>query len=651
MAPRRVYLDNTPVPEARERWFAALDPDARERRTETLPAVEAVGRVLARPAVARISYPHYHAAAVDGYAVRAEDTCGASEHTPVWLERPQDAEPVDTGAPLPEGRDAVVMIEQIREQEEGIFVLGALAPWAHVRVLGEDVISGEVVLPAGATLRVVDLAALLAAGITELTLWARPRVALVSTGDELVPVGTDPQPGQVVEFNSAVLAALVEEWGGLPLVAPPVPDRMEDLEEALERALHQAEVVVINAGSSAGRKDYTASLLERSGQLVIHGVGIRPGKPTVLGKVRGQPVLGLPGYPVSAIMAARLFLRPLLERLQRLPPRTDAAVEAKMARPLVSPLGSEEHVRVNVARVGESLLAVPLGRGAAATRSLARADGLVVVPPNNEGLEAGERVNVQLLRPWREIAGNLLVTGSHDLTLDLLAGEIRALDPLVSLVAVSVGSLGGLAALKRSEAHIAGIHLLDPQSGDYNVSYVQRYLPGQPVALLTLAYREQGLILPRGNPRAVKSLADLGAPDLRFLNRQRGSGTRILLDYMLQKQGLEPKAIPGYGQEVFTHMEVAAAVASGAADAGLGIFAAARALDLEFVPVTEERYELAVPEAHWETPGVQALRRAVASPGFLRQVQELGGYNLDQSGAVRRVDAGSSGPDADPGEG
>jgi putative molybdopterin biosynthesis protein len=659
--PRRYYLEDRALEDARAQFAAALDRagGVRPLPPELVPLASALGRVTAAPIWANLSSPHYHAAAMDGVAVRAAETAGATESSPLRLALGRQATWVDTGDPLPPDTDAVIMAENVQEIGDEIEIMAAVAPWQHVRPLGEDIVATELVLPENHRLRPVDLGALAAAGHTNAPVRRQPRVAIIPTGTELVSIDKEtrgqgdrtadgdaavssspsplvstpePKPGQIIEFNSLILAGMVAEWGGLATRLDPVPDRRELLRAAVERALADHDVVVVNAGSSAGSEDYTAAVLAEIGEVAVHGAAIRPGHPIILGTAGGKPALGLPGYPVSAALTAELFLRPLVYQLQgQLAPRR-ASLPAVFSRKLLSPMGEDEFVRVTLGQVDGRVIATPLTRGAGVVMSLVRADGIVQVPRFSEGLHAGAEVQVELLRDPSEIASTIVAIGSHDLALDLLASHIRRFAPAVRLSSANVGSLGGLTALKRRDAHLAGTHLLDEATGEYNRPFLNRLLPGEEVVLINLTYRDQGFIVPPGNPRGLRGLADLARPGVRFVNRQKGSGTRVLLDYHLARAGIEPAAIGGYEREEFTHMAVAAAVLSGAADVGLGILAAAHALGLEFVPLFQERYDLAVPRRHWESELLAPLRHAIASPEYRAAVIALGGYDVRDMG-------------------
>ena len=641
---RRFYLEDVPLDDALSRFTSALDeagalaPTASER----VALDEAWGRVTARPVWARLSSPNYHAAAMDGAAIRSESTSNASEKTPVRLRIGDEAQWVDTGMPLPPGFDAVVMIENIHVVEDGLIeVMLPAAPWQHVRLMGEDIVASELLLPEGHLLRPPDLGAMAQAGVVHVEVRRKPRVAVIPTGTELVLPGGNLRPGNIIESNSLVLAGLVEEWGGLAARLSPVPDDYERLKRALQDSLADHDIVVINAGASAGRRDFTASLVADLGRLVVHGVAIRPGHPVILGVVQGKPVVGVPGYPVSAALTLELFVRPLVYRLQGMVPPQRPVVQAAMTRKVFSPMGEEEFLRVKVGRVGGEWLATPLQRGAGVTMSLVRADGLVRIPRGSEGIHERQKTHVELLRTIEEVENAIVVVGSHDLALDVLANHLHRRYPQRSLSSSNVGSLGGLLALKRGEAHLAGSHLLDEETGEYNVSYVNRLLAGQEVFIVNLVYREQGLIVSKGNPRAIAGLADLGRQEVVFMNRQRGAGTRVLLDFKLKELKLGPGQIRGYDRAAFTHLAVAAAVASGAADAGLGILTAARALDLDFVPVAKERYDLIIPRIYYESPLLESLLTLLQDASFKTEVEGLGGYDTCHMGQVMaRLPAG-----------
>lgn len=641
---RHVYLDMKTLDEAAGIWKRATG--LMRTGTEVVSAHDALGRVTAEPIFARESVPHYHGAAMDGIAVRAGDTFGASDSRPFRMVLGQTAFEVDTGDPLPENTDAVIMIEFVeRVSEREVEIRSAAYPWQHVRKVGEDIVAGELLLPENHRLRPPDMGALLAAGVLHVTARAVPKVWVQPTGTELVPPerAGEAAPGRIVEFNGTVLAGMVRECGGIPVLQEIIPDGFDSVRRTLRAAVESdADVILMNAGSSAGSEDYTASAVADLGRVLVHGVTMMPGKPTILGIISGKPVVGIPGYPVSAILSFEQFVRPLLYGLQGLPTPAFPEAEVVMGRQAPSRLGLEEFVRVIVGRVEGRLVAMPLQQGAGIITSLTRADGILRIPQESEGLNADERVTVRLLRPKDQLDHTLIMIGSHDNTIDVLANELKKRDARMHLSSSNVGSLGGLLAVRRGQTHLAGSHLLETDTGDYNFAYVERHLQGKPVRLVKLAMRRQGLLLRPGNPKGIRSIEDLTRPDVTFVNRQAGSGTRILFDHYLERGGISPSAVSGYDQEEFTHMAVAVSVLSGRADAGMAIFSSARALGLEFIPFAEERYDLVIPESGLSDPKIEVLMDTIASKSFKSMVADLGGYDVRDAGAVMGVWDGRS---------
>jgi putative molybdopterin biosynthesis protein len=542
---------------------------------------------------------------------------------------------IDTGDPLPDGFDAVVMREDVHYEGAQAELRAAAVPYHHVRSIGEDVSAAELLLPAGHRLRAVDVAAAAAAGATSVVVRRAPIVAVLPTGDEVRPIGAETGPGEIVDTNSLMLAGQAREAGCEAQVLDIEPDDPERIAAAVRAAAAGSDLVVVVAGSSAGRDDHTAAVVERLGTLAVHGVAVRPGHPVVLGVVDSTPVLGAPGYPVSAALTFEIFAAPLLAALEGATAAESPRARARLARKLASPMGMDDWVRVRLGRVGPGLVATPLPRGAGVLTSLVRADGLLVVPAGLEGHHAGDEVDVVLLRGVAAIDRTIVAIGSHDLVLDLAASELREADPGVTLASSNVGSLGGLVALRDGLCHVAGSHLLDPATGEYTLPYVDRVLAGRDVAVVRLVHRDQGLMVAPGNPLALSGIDDLARSDLRYVNRQRGAGTRVLLDHELARRAIAPDAIQGYAREEHTHLAVAAAVAAGRADCGLGVLAAARAFGLDFVAVTREPYDLVVDAAALEDPVLEPLWDLLGNAGFREHVEALGGYSTSEMG--RRV--------------
>ena len=626
------FISDVPAAEARAVWRESCEAAGCPARTgaEEVEVADAVGRVTAEPVWAAVSSPAYDAAAMDGIAVRAADTAGATETAPVLLER---FAVVDTGDALPEGFDAVVMREHVHHTGGRAELRGAATPYQHVRTIGEDVSATELLLPEAQRLGPVEVAAVAAAGLTRLRVRARPVVTVIPTGDEVRPVGTAVGPGEVLDTNSLMLAAQAREAGCVAETAAIEPDDPDGIAAAVRAAAARSDLVIVVAGSSAGRDDYTAAVVQRAGTLAVHGVAVKPGHPVVLGAVDAVPVIGAPGFPVSAALTFEIFALPLLSALQGLAPPERPRVRARLSRKLASTMGMDDWVRVRLGRVGGRLVAAPLSRGAGMLTSLVRADGLLVVPAALEGHHAGEEVEVALLRELGAVDGTIVAVGSHDLVLDLAASELRAADPRVTLASTNVGSLGGLVALRDGLCHVAGSHLLDAGTGTYTLPGVERVLGDRPVAVVRLVHREQGLIVAAGNPLGLEGIEDLTR--VRYVNRQRGAGTRVLLDHELARRGIAVEAVAGYAREEHTHLAVAAAVAAGRADCGLGVLAAARAFGLGFVPVTREPYDLVMAADAVGDPVLAPLWELLASRAFLERVEALGGYSTEESG--RRV--------------
>jgi putative molybdopterin biosynthesis protein len=637
--PNSPFIRDVPAEQALAAWRAAREAAGCPQRLPAVrvPVAEALGLVTAEPVWAVRSSPPFDAAGMDGIAVRSAGTLGASQTTPLWL-APGDYDVVDTGDPMPDGRDAVVMREHVHYDEHGRAELrAAVPPYHHVRSIGEDVSAGELLLPEGHRLRPTDLAAAASAGQAHLSVRRKPLVLILPTGDELRPVGTEPGPGEILDTNSLMLAGQARDAGCEARCLPIEPDDPERIAAVVREAAAGCDLLIVIAGSSAGRDDYTARVVGAEGALAVHGVAVRPGHPVVLGTVGRTPVLGAPGYPVSAALTFDIFAVPLIAEISGTTPPRRPRVAARLARKLASPLGMDDWVRVRLGSVGDGLVATPLPRGAGVLTSLVRADGLLVVPAGIEGHHARATVWVELLRGLDEIAQTIVAIGSHDLVLDLASSALHAEDPRVTLASSNVGSLGGLVALRDGLCHIAGSHLLDPASGQYTLPYVDRVFgaAAADVAVVRLVERSQGLMVADGNPLRISGLADICRPGVRYVNRQRGAGTRVLLDHLLAGLGIPADAVDGYAREEPTHLAIAAAIAAGRADAGLGIMAAAAAFGLDFVPLATEPYDLVVAPGAVESPQLAPLWALLRSDRFKVSVEKLGGYSAKEMG--RRV--------------
>ncbi len=606
---------------------------------ELVSVVHAFGRITSRPVFARYSSPFFHSAAMDGYAVKFADTLDASETTPGLLRIGEQALRIDTGDPMPEGFNAVIMIEDVNLLGGSVEIYAPVTPYQHVRPIGEDIVATELIIPENHVIRAIDVGAMLASGHLDVAVRVRPRVAVIPTGTEIIECEVvrqrPPNPPEIIEYNSHVLSGLAREAGGVPARFGIVKDDPESVTCAIRDALVHSDIVIVNAGSGRGTEDYTADAISALGEIMVHGVSMKPGKPLISGVVEGKPVFGIPGYPVSAYLTFQWFVRPVIRKMLGIPSEQRETVTAVLSRQVASTLGIDEFLRVKVGVVGGKHVTTPVGRGAGLLMSLVRADGIVRVPAQSEALSAGTEVEVSLLRPRDEIRNTIVCIGSHDNTLDVLANSLKKHHPELSLSSAHVGSMGGLMALKRGEAHIAGTHLLDEQSGEYNIPYIKKFFSGQSMSLVNLVYRQQGLLVRKDNPKGIRGFEDLTRDDVTFINRQAGSGTRLLLDKHLREKMIDPKQVRGYERDEYTHMAVASSVLTGLADAGLAVLSSAKALGLEFIPVAEERYDLALPSVFLETDMIRALLRIIREDAEFRQIVEaLGGYDARDMGKV-----------------
>ena len=625
--------------EARDIVFNSF-PLAGVLGSETIPVPDAVGRVLSEPVTAKLSSPNFHAAAMDGIAVRAKSTFGASETKPKELIIGKDAFYINTGHVIPEGLNAVIMIENINVVEKNRIEIEAPAfPWQYIRKMGEDIVATELLFPHNHVITPYCVGALLSGGIFSVSVRKKPKVLIIPTGSELVDWRTYPvenlKPGQVLESNSFLLGKLIESCGATYVRNEIVIDDHEKIKKAVHNAVNgDYNLVFTVGGSSAGSEDHSKSVIKELGEVLIHGVTIMPGKPVIIGSIKNKPVFGIPGYPVSAIVAFEQFAAPLLRMMLGVPEKMRQEILVEPTRKITSKLGLEEFVRVKLGKVGDRIVATQLPRGAGSITTITEADGIIRIPNHVEGINDNEPVHAELLRPLSSVNNTVVIVGSHDNTLDVLADEIKGKYSDVTISSSHVGSMGGLMAIKRGACHVAGSHLLDEKDGSYNISYIKKYLPGRKIKLVNLVFRDQGLIVSPGNPKQIKGIEDLVREDIAFINRQTGAGTRILLDYKLKELGIDSKSVKGYENEEFTHMSVAVAVLSGTVDVGLGIYAAAKALNLDFIPVVTEEYDLVIPEEYFESKNIRILLETINSQNFKKRVKALGGYSTEKTGKI-----------------
>jgi len=629
------FLDVVERDEAVRRWRAALGEEPGPLGEEFVPLDGCLGRILATDVRAPVDVPSFDRSDMDGFAVRAADTYGATEGAPARLalgeeEIPAGVEPrrevehgaaasIATGGILPRGADAVVMVEDTEVRDGEVLVHRPVVPGAHVTFAGTDIGLGETVQRAGQVLTSRETGVLAACGVDQVPCRRRPRVAVLSTGNEIVPPGAPMRPGLVYDANARAIADSLREIGAEPLEGGVVPDDEEKLRRALHAALDEADMVVLSGGTSKGGGDLNYRLLEElEPGIVVHGVALKPGKPLCLGAAGRTPVVILPGFPTSALFTFHDVVAPLVRAWLGLPEEEASTVRARLPVRVPSVRGRREYLLVGLVRGADGLAAWPMGKGSGSVTTWARADGYTIVEIDEEGREAGEEVEVHLLGRGLEPA-DLAVIGSHCTGLDLVLGRLRRRG--VTARVLAVGSSAGLEAARRGECDIAPVHLFDPDTGLYNEPFLDEgmeLVPGYG-RMQGVLFREDDTVLAGASSAADLVRAALAGEGVRMVNRQRGSGTRTLADRLLE--GARPA---GYAAEARSHNAVAAAVAQGRADWGVAIENVAGPYGLGFLPLAEERYDFIVPAQRAGRAAVQAFLEVLAEPGTREALREAG---------------------------
>lgn len=627
---RNIYIDNIELEKALEIVRRNIVFIA---KTEKISVKKSIGRIVAKSVFANRCSPSYTSSAMDGIFLFSEKIENATEVTPIFLKK-EDFKYVNTGDPLDYNfGDSVIMIEEVIPQEDGtIKILKSAKPWQHIRAVGEDIVQGEMILKENHKINPQDLAAIISAGIKEIEVLKKPTVGIIPTGNEVVDIFIDEKidmENKIVDSNSYMFSAMIEEWGGVPTILKKSQDEKEILKEKIREATNQFDIVIVNAGSSAGSKDFSKIVMEELGRVIIHGVAIKPGKPSIIGEVNEKLVLGIPGYPVSAYLSLEIFLKPFIEELTKVK-KEEKYVEAELSKNIVSSLKFKEYLRVSLSFVGNKIIATPLSRGAGITMSLIKADGILEIPKNKEGISSGEKVRVRLLKSLEEVKESLVSIGSHDIIMEHIADKIK-------LVSTHTGSFGGILAIKNKSTHIAPIHILDETTGTYNIEIIKKYFKNQKMILIKGVRRTQGLIVEKGNPKKIFSIKDLTKDEVYFINRQRGAGTRILLDYFLKKEGIDEVMIKGYEREMFTHLEVAMAIKSKIANVGLGIKEAATIAGLDFIPIKDEEYDFLLNYEDLSNYNVEEFIKFLRSDYFVNMIKRMDGYSVIESGKIIEI--------------
>ena len=633
MPKRNLYLHTISVEEAYNKYFDALkEKNILSNQVEEVKTVDALNRITSEAIYARCNSPLFNAASMDGICVDSKITKNASEENPIILKLGVDYKIVDTGDVIKPPFDAVIMAEDVIEiDDETVKIISPVSGWENIRPIGEDIVVGEMILESNHEIKPIDIGALIAGGISKIKCHKKMTVGIIPTGDEIVNMKDDPKEGDIIDSNSYMIKALVEASYGIGNRYDIVKDDYEKIKSKLKESIKNNDVTIINAGSSAGTEDYTVHILREIGEVIVHGVSMKPGKPVILAIVDGKPVIGLPGYPMSAYLAFDLFVKPILTRKKEV----NEEIDAVSSKRLISSLKHREFVRVKVGKIDDKYVAAPLNRGAASQMSMVKADGIMIIPQNSEGVEAGELCKVKLLKNKSAIDNTLISIGSHDILMDIVSDIIARNSDSITLSSTHVGSMGGLLALKRNETIIAPTHLLDENTGVYNISILKELFGEGKVSLIKGFNRIQGLMVKKGNPLNIRGIEDL--TKYRFVNRQRGAGTRVLLDYKLKKLGIDQSLIDGYDKELSTHMAVAASVKSPYSDCGMGVKSAADSMGLDFIEVGVEEYDFAIYTKNLEDKKVQYFLETIKSQELYDKLVELGGYGFEHVGQIINI--------------
>jgi putative molybdopterin biosynthesis protein len=639
---RKIFRELVSIEEAKERLFSRLKI---EQEVEVVPLAEAYGRVLAEDCYSKVDIPPFDRATMDGYAVKAEDTFGAEEDNPIALkvvgkveagdvpaievERGTAVE-ISTGAVIPKGANAVVMVEYTSRDGDNVLIFKPVPPGANIMSAGSDIMAGELLVRRGTKLTAREIGVLASAGFSSVKVVKKPVVAVISTGNELIDPGERLEFGKIYDVNTYTIGAGILENGGIPVFLGIARDNAEEIRSKIAEGLKIADIVILSGGTSAGIGDMIYRIVGEFGEVLVHGVAVKPGKPTVMavaswnGKIK--PIFGLPGYPTSALMIFEIFVAPLIRLMSGLPEEERKIVKARIPTKVFSAVGRREFLPVNLVEGESGLMAYPLTDYSGAISTLAEADGFVEIPENKVFLEEGEEIEVRLFGEIKP--ADLMIIGSHCVGIDVLLEVMRRRKPLQAKV-INVGSTGGIMAVKRGEADIAGTHLLDAETGEYNVPYLVKYgLKGK--AVLVKGYvREQGFIVAKGNPKNINGFEDLLREDITFINRNPGSGTRILLDMHLKEIAEEKEmsfdelrsSIKGYDVEAKSHTAVAIAVLMGKADVGLGIRTVAERYGLDFIPVRPEEYDFVVRKDRLSKESVKLFLDTLTSEEFKAELE------------------------------
>jgi len=626
------YLDNYDLMDAFDRYLTDIKQQIK-LETEWVSTKESLDRISAKAVYAKASSPNYNASAMDGIAIKSALSALATESNPVLIEK-SHYQYVDTGDVISKEWDAVVMIEDvIWKDNDQAMITKSVGYFENVRPMGEDISQTQMIIPSFHLIRAVDLGPLMASKNEEVEVFKKLTTAILPTGNEIVDVATEKlEDGMIIDSNSSMIKGLTASLNLEAHTLPVCSDDYQQLKEVINQATKENDVLLINAGSSAGSEDYTVKIVEELGHVSVHGIAIKPGKPAILGLVNGAIVIGLPGYPVSTYIVFEQVFKPLINKLfhQR---NEQEVIQATLTKTIYSSLKHLEFVRVKVGYLNEQFVCTPLARGAGISMSLAEADGMVIVPKQSEGYQKNNPVMVHLFKPSSSLKHKITSIGSHDLILDVLNDVLNQQDSPYSLSSSHVGSYSGLLALKNKETLIAPIHLLG-SDGSYNSQTVQALFKKEKMALIKGVKRKQVLAFAKGNPRNIRSIEDISRENLNYVNRQQGSGTAVLFDYLLTKNGMDKSDVVGYDFVMPCHFNVGAAIKNNTADCGLLIKSIANVMALDYIEVMAEDYDFVLYEKDLERPEIKSLINTLTSDFFKEKLEEFDCYDTKNSGQI-----------------
>ncbi|MFH1453059.1 MAG: molybdopterin biosynthesis protein [Armatimonadota bacterium] len=627
-----------PLDEAQERWSSEIDfkDCAKLAPEEKIKVEDSLDRITAENVMAKVSYPHFFMSGIDGIAVSSVLTYNASPATPVQLKMGEAGYFVDNGRQLPAGCDAVIPIERVKFHSlELIEITDKVTPWENIRPIGQEVAKQEIIIPKNSRIRSFDIGAMLSSGVDKIKVRKKPKIGIISVGDNLIPPGDTLEPGSLYESTSYILSNIIKDHGALSGIYSISQENLEDLNKIVSKAVEKEDMVIIIAGCARGT-NLVADLMLKAGELAVFGTCMKPGQSVCAGFISDKCVIGVPHFPFSAYIAFESFILPVILRMQGVSAASKEKANAVLASIVNSPIGIDEFIRVQLVNVGTKMIAVPMSRGAELLMSLVKADGMLKISSEISKINAGSIVEVDLLTNRANIDKNLIMMGTYDFIWQIIRNLIYKLGHKVNLHTYNIGSRQGLKALKDGLNHFSGIHMFDSKSGEFNTPFVKDYLDDVPVIMVNLFNRLIGLVVKQGNPKNINGFEDLIREDVKFVNRNVGSGTRSIFDHALMKSGIGSQQISGYNEEINNHMAAAQVIASSSADAALGIYMSAKALDLDFIPVEAmtERYDIVIPKKFLNDHKIQVLLHLLNSKSFKKEVKDLKGYDFSNIGKV-----------------